>query len=60
MAKTHTCPACGTAKHSPELNDDTAVTPKIKLDELVRISDHGTALFRVMKMDGSILELEKI
>jgi len=56
--KTHSCPTCMTTKEVPELNDHPQVSPKIKLDEIVRISDHGQALFRVMKLDGNVLELE--
>ena len=43
-----------------ELNDDDDINPKIRVDELVRIADHGPVLFRVMKIVGTTLELEKL
>jgi hypothetical protein len=58
--KTHACPTCLHEKSVEELNDDRSVSPKIKLDELVQIQDHGSAMYRVMKLDGMILELEKL
>jgi len=58
--KTHTCPSCANTTNAPELNDDPSVNPKIKLDEMVRIEFHGSAIYRVMKIQGVVLELEKI
>lgn len=58
--KTHQCDACGQTKHSPELNDDPAVNPKFKLDELVRIEYHGSPMYRIMEIKGQSLLLEKV
>lgn len=56
----HTCPSCATVKHLPEINDDPRVSPKIRLDELVQIAHHGLAMYRVMRLDGETIELEKL
>lgn len=58
--KTHQCDACGQSVHKQELNDDPAVNPKFKLDELVRIEYHGSSMYRIMEMKGQQLVLEKI
>lgn len=43
----------------PEVNDDANVQPKFRLDEIVRITDHGAATFKITKMDGMSMTLEK-
>lgn len=56
----HRCPACQTMKGDPEVNDDARVQPKFRLDELVQIVGHGLCTYRIMRMDGMTLELEKL
>lgn len=60
MSGGHNCPACGTTRNIPDLNDDASVSPKIRLDELVKIEGHGEALYRIMKIQGVVLEMEKV
>lgn len=54
----HQCAACATDIHLPEINDRTDVDPKFKYDELVSISGHGLAMFRIVKLDKLRMTLE--
>jgi hypothetical protein len=56
----HRCPSCQTMRENPEVNDDERVLPKFRLDELVQIVGHGLPAYRIMRMDGMTLELEKL
>lgn len=56
----HRCPACQSMKDTPEINDDPRVDPKFRLDELVQIVGRGLATYRIMKMSGMTMELEKL
>jgi hypothetical protein len=56
----HICPSCSNTSHLPEVNDDVIVEPKLRVDELIQIYGHGRALFRITKMQGMTLELEKL
>jgi hypothetical protein len=47
-------------KENPEVNDDDRVLPKFRLDELVQIVGHGLPAYRIMRMDGMTMELEKL
>lgn len=54
------CPACQAMRESPEINDDMRVDPPFKLDELVQIVGRGLPTYRIMKMRGMTMELEKL
>jgi hypothetical protein len=56
----HRCPACQTMKEYPDINDDSRVDPPFRLDELVQIKGRGLAMYRIMKMQGMTMELEKL
>lgn len=56
----HRCPTCSDQKDLPEVNDDPRVHPKLRLDELIQIKDHGLAMYRIMKLNGMTIELEKL
>lgn len=47
-------------RESPEINDDMRVDPPFKLDELVQIVGRGLPTYRIMKMRGMTMELEKL
>lgn len=40
--------------------DDPLVVPKLKLEELVKITDHGEAIYRIKDILGNLVVLEKI
>jgi hypothetical protein len=42
------------------VNDDVMVEPKLRVEELIQIYGHGRALYRITKMQGMTLELEKL
>lgn len=60
MSIPHRCPVCAQARELPEVNDDVRVSPKLRLDELIQISHHGLALYRILKLDGMQILIEKI
>jgi hypothetical protein len=56
----HRCPTCSSVKDLPEINDDGRIEEKFRLDELVRIQGRGLPVYRILKLDGMQMLLEKL
>ena len=57
-----TCAHCNSKTHSPEINDDSAIAPKVRLGQLIQFRDEQfkNVTFRVIALSGMTMTLEKI